>query len=86
MNEFISKQNPCEVKMTSAKRLANKINSALYKEYGAMSCMPVICSMCANITIIDDSFSNQGRNLLCSKCVYSKFETWQKAFDDYISK
>lgn len=86
MSEFISKEPPQKFKMTTTKHMANKINVSLFNKFGARGEMPVLCSICGNVTTIDSSFSNKGRNLLCSDCLYKNFGNWKEAFDNYISK
>lgn len=33
------------------------------------------CVLCAHVTCIDDSYSNQGKNLVCQPCAREHFKT-----------
>ena len=74
-------------KMISVKSMANKINLALFNEFGAsIGELPVLCSCCGCVTTIDDSHSDKGKNLICNKCSYAHFETWNDVYNNYIFK
>lgn len=60
-----------------------KENISKYRKYGlnGSNIMRYTCVVCNKNTSIDGSFSNQGRNLICTRCANSKLKSTYDLFD-----
>lgn len=58
-------------------------NVSKYRKYGlnGSNIRRYTCVVCNENTSIDESFSNQGRNLICTRCANSKFKSAYDLFD-----
>lgn len=71
------------VEVLPNKKEIDIINEAVFEKYGTNEpkVKRHICVVCGDFVSIDDSYSSEGRRLICRSCFRKNFDSFKSLFD-----